>query len=313
MNDLFGIAPNAYTSARELRLLMNTFGPQSSRFVLTAPQYQDWYKNILSEFDKSGDIERERIKTVLTRAKLNHALIDKKNLPWIGTDTWVQNAIKVWKSGGDFKKIYISDEDHDKIVATKDADVLSVVISASEPETFSATDEEIDTSPDSYWRTSRILCSMSRDVHIIDPYLNPTKRDYADVFVRYLQEFGKIQKIMSVNFWVREQSVSKYNDETIIAAIKNLINSTLSNIQRPLSIYFYLLLDETAKDKLHARYLLTDCGAVKYDQGFQKLPSGRINIVSPVGTDLHDSLYKKFSQKNFDFKISSTICLKFCS
>lgn len=310
MNDLFGVAPNAYASSRELRLLINSFGPQSSRYILTAPHYRDWYKNILNEFDKSGDIERERIKTVLSRAKSNNALIDKSNISWSATDSWIENALKVWMSGGDFKKIYVSDDDHSNMLTTKNSSTMSVLIPASEPELFSSSDEEIDTSPDSYWRTSKILCFLSRDIHIIDPYLNPAKRDCRDIFVRYLQELSKINKILSINFWVREKSISQYGSESANSIIRDLIITALKNINRPLSVYFNLLFDETSKDKLHARYLLTDCGAIKYDQGFQTLPSGRNNIVSPVGTDLHASLYNKFSKKNFDFKISSSILLK---
>ena len=210
MNDVFGLAPNAYTSARELRLLIGNFGPQSSRFILTAPGYKDWHQRLLKEFDQCGDIERERIKTVLNRAKSSHALIDKTNLPWSLTSTWTENAIKIWRTGGDYKKIYISDAEHEAIEKAGPHDRLSVLVAASEPESFTPSDEQIETSPESYWRTSKILCAISSDIHFIDPYLNPLKRDCKDIFIYYIQQLSKTSKVKSVNFWVREKSISEY-------------------------------------------------------------------------------------------------------
>ena len=309
MNDLFGLAPNAYTTARELRLLIANFGPQNSRFILTAPRYQDWHQRLLKEFEQCGDIERERIKTVLSRAKSAHALIDKINLPWSVTATWTENAVKVWKTGGDYKKIYVSDEEHDSITRTGAADLLAILVPASEPEQFSPSDEQIDSSPESYWRASKILCTISSDIHFIDPYLNPLKRDFKGAFTFYLQQLSNNPKVNSINFWVREKSISDYRGDQSGPSIRELMVQSVVNKAKDLKVNFNLLADEAAIDKLHARYILTEFGGVKFDQGFQKLPEGRFNIVSPIGLDLHQVLYQKFSNRKFDFKISSTICV----
>lgn len=307
MNDLFGLAPNAYTTARELRLLMANFGPQSSRFILTAPAYPAWHQQLLNEFEHCGDIERERIKTVLSRAKSNHALIDKKNLSWSVTATWTENAIKVWKTGGDFKKIYVSDDEHHALERAGATDLLSFLVAASEPEPFTPADEQIATSPESYWRTSKILCAISSDIHFVDPYLNPLKRDFRGIFDLYLQQLSKNPKVKTINFWVRDKSISDYRNDQPRPSIRDIIVQGIANRLKDLTVNFNLLADEAATDKLHARYILTESGGIKFDQGFQKLPEGRFNIVSPIGLDLHQTLYKKFSHREFDFKISSTI------
>lgn len=307
MNDLFGLAPNAYSSAREIRLLMGSFGPQSSRFILTFPQYPEWRKRLLSQFETAGDIEKERIKSVLNSAKDKHALIDKGNLGFNESLSWTENAIQVWKDGGDFKKIYVSDDEHQSISKGANSCFLPVLLAASEPEPFTASDEQIDTAPQSYWRSSKILCSISQEIHFIDPYLNPLKRDFKGIFSLFLQELCKKKKVSTVNFWVREKLIIDSHGDSAESEIKELIISSISGATHKMSVNFNLLKDETATDKLHARYLLSECGGIKFDQGFQKLPEGRTNMVSPIGFDLHQTLFQKFSLRKFDLKIASSV------
>ena len=307
MNDLFGLAPNAYSSAREIRLLMGSFGPQSSRFILTFPLFSEWRDRLLSEFENAGDIEKERIKSVLKSAKDNHALIDRGNLTFNNSLSWTENAIQVWKDGGDFKKIYVSDDEHHAISQSANSCFLPVLLPASEPEPFTASDEQIDTTPQSYWRSSKILCSISQEIHFIDPYLNPLKRDFKGIFSLFLQELSKKRKVTTVHFWVRGKLILDSHGESAEPEIRDLITSSISGASHKLSVNFNLVSDDTATDKLHARYLLSECGGIKFDQGFQKLPDGRTNIVSPSGVDLHKNLFQKFSHQKFDLKIASSI------
>jgi hypothetical protein len=61
--------------------------------------------------------------------------------------------------------------------------------------------------------------------------------------------------------------------------------------------------DATTRSKMHARYMLSIKGGIRYDQGFQRLTRGRRNDVSPIGTQLHVELIKTYHEGAHDMRI----------
>lgn len=304
MNEIYAVSPNACDSVSELRLLFSNFGPYSGRYILTYPLFQDWQAYLIKKFEYAGDIERERLKLALKRAQENCAFLDKIGLPWSAEHSWIENAFELWKAKSRLDKIFSSDEEFEQMKLL-DRDALLALIKSSESEIYGSTDAQIDTTAECYWDAAKILCMHSHNIFIIDPYFNPLNIYRKKIFLKFLEEFSHFRKISEVSFFVRHTQLASSDVET--EEIKELIKNIIKKSNKNMTITLNLVEDDRSNDKLHARYLVTNKGGLKFDQGFQTLPRGRKNVVSPIGKDLHAILYAQFSNKSLDFRIAQKI------
>ncbi|MEY4978460.1 MAG: hypothetical protein RLZZ352_730 [Pseudomonadota bacterium] len=305
MNDIHGVAPNAVNTPNELRMLLAGFGPFTSRYILTVPGYKNWHDHLLKNFSHLGDMDQKRLRSILSDAKNKQAFIDKTVDFWPVTQSWPMNALRIWQPN--YKPIHVSEEDYLSI-STEHPEHTEKIISPTDTYTASPSDEEIDTEPADYWNVSKWLCQISAEIHFIDPYLNPYKsRDISDVLEYYIEQLLKLRKPTYIIFWSRaEKTMTANQTNTNESLIKNLVKN--KNIDREISFKFRMVSDATSIDKLHARYLLTEKGGIKFDQGFQRIrPKGRKNIASPIGEPLHRKLFEKFSKSKNDFSIEREI------
>lgn len=308
MNDIHGIAPNAPKTLNELRMLLSGFGPFTSRYVLTLPGYKNWHQYLLNHFAHLGEIDQKRLKSILSNARDRQAFIDRTVDFWPITHSWPINALRIWQPH--YKPIHVSDEDYLSI-SKNHPEYIKHIHSPEDIHITSPSDEEIETEPENYWDASKWLCQISAEIHFIDPYLNPQKnKDVSDIFEYYIKQILKLKKPTYIHFWSRIDTGTTNNE---IINIENQISKIISNsdTQRNIFFIFHFVDDVKSKDKLHARYLLTEKGGIKFDQGFQRLrPKGRKNIISPIGESLHQILFEKFSKSTNDFPTAKTIQIK---
>lgn len=305
MNEIHGVAPNATNTLNELRTLLSGFGPFTSRYILTLPGYKNWHQYLLAHYAHLGEMDQKRLRSILSNAKDRQAFIDRNVDRWPATHTWPINALRIWESH--YKSIHVSEEDYLSIL-TEYPDKAKSLATLDNSEPISPADEEINTEPQDYWNTSKWLCQISAEIHIIDPYINPSNsRDTADVFEFYVEQLSKLQKPTYIHFWTRAWKEITHRDTLEIeTTIKKIIDRCKP--QKNISFKYYLVDDAISPDKLHARYLITEKGGIKFDQGFQRIrPKGRKNIASPIGENLHKTLFEKFSKMKNEFQISKTI------
>jgi len=309
MNEIYGLAPNSLSTANEYRLFLNSFGPHSSKYLLAYPDFNSWQSLLLTHFETARDIERERIKSVLRKGKDSHTFIASGRMSFFQQDrSWIHNAIDHWtKQSSDYKTIFVSDDDFSSLLKNLPDSASGVIASAFENPPAASTDEFIDTTPEVYWRACKILCLLSREIHIVDPYLNPLKRDCKSIFTKFITEIGKLSKVQSISFWTRLANLQNYSGSSYKQDISRLIESSLTTSDKQMKITLNLVNDETSSDKLHARYLISNVGGIKLDQGFQQLPADRKNMVSTMSSALHEEVFRKFSTSSFDFKVAEKI------
>ena len=68
--------------------------------------------------------------------------------------------------------------------------------------------------------------------------------------------------------------------------------------------------DSRAKDRIHARYLLSSKGAIQFDQGFIELGLNNTVPVVPVSLPRHRDLMKKYFSAENDLKVIWTFSLQ---
>lgn len=307
MNDIHGIAPNALQTLNELKYLISSFGPFSSRYILTVPSYKTWHKLLLENFSHLGEIDQKRLTSILIQTNNKHAFIDQILDYWPSTKTWSINALEHWQHRPRYKPIYVSNEDFEKI-AIEFPEYIKNLHQPDDILALSAADEEIETEPENYWNSIKWLSQISAEVHFIDPYFNPfSGSDVLDIFTYLIEKISTLKKITYLHFWIRidERNFESHRFEI---EIKPIIKKHIDKSKKNLIIQLHVIQDNTSINKLHARYFLTEKGGIKFDQGFQRVrPVGRKNVISPVGEDLHQKLFDAFSKNRNDFKITKTI------
>ena len=61
MNEIYGLAPNACETLRELHLTLKKFGPQSGRYILKYPDLNAWKKLVYAQFENSTELDKKRL------------------------------------------------------------------------------------------------------------------------------------------------------------------------------------------------------------------------------------------------------------
>lgn len=311
MNDFYGIEPGAYSTPKEWGAQLASFGPHTGRYVLVLPGYKVWSEAVLSH-SGGGDLERERIRTILRRAFGHSPFLERPLDRWPITESWLENAIRYWRAADSKHKfIYVHEECFSNFTENRPDD-CKILSSADIFLPSSPADEEIDTQPEDYWKVSQWLCQISAEIHFIDPYFNPVAGvDVCKVFFHYVEKIARLKKPIDVHFWVRCRERERDAGDGLQKTsreVEMLIREAAKGGRSGLRFHFHWVRDDTSRDKLHARYLLTDKGGIQFDQGFQVLrPSGKRNMVSPVGLDLHRELFERFTGGKNTFDVEKTI------
>lgn len=292
MNELYAADPSVCSHASELRLLLSFFGPYAGRYLANYPI--DWVAQVEKQFDNLGEVEVARVKAMLRRAKEGMALIPWNGLAWSKGLEWVENATPLLNaSPARFDGLIARQTTPPAIYRLHDLDL---------PPTA---EERIAGTASEYARISKILLVLSAEIILVDPYLNPLKRDYAFVLKAMfdIAAKGKCQRIL---LWARASEVF---GRGTYAVIKSDLECSLQRLARQAcfkpgrEIEMILVEDESRQKKMHGRYLLSIKGGIRFDQGFQQLPQGRHVDVGPLGKATHDAQLDIYFDGKHDMQV----------
>lgn len=320
MNDLYGLSPYASHTLTELSSRFSTFGPAAGRYLLSFPNHNSWRLRVIDSFKSSlGEVAQKRLNSILGNAVKNSVFIGK----WPGNDLsaneWLAAAIDLWEdkqASLGCGRIYVSYEEFEEW-RISNSKGLQYLISPDDDDTVSSASERIQTDPESYWKICELICFISAEIHIVDPYFDPVSdQGRLDICRKLLREINSLKKPCQVHFWSRCQTDGSGERELNIKAslLKKKFEDFSIGIRQGLSVKFHWIDDYRSSEKLHARFLLTEKGGIKFDQGFQILTNDRRNIVSPLSKDLCAYEFEKFTRvgtsiSKLPFKILKTIKL----
>lgn len=297
MNERLAAEPTSCANAMELRLLLNSFGPFAGRYLIAYPG--NWRELLLQHFAEAPAIEQERVKVLLRRAKEEVRVVGDASAPYDAAQAWPTNAMKALAAvpprlqGAVFARPAPSEEPPAFTMDTLDL-----------PPTA---DEKIDAMPSEFARVCRVLIATSRELILVDPYLNPCRADSMAVLVELVKQAANAN-CMRISLWARHSLVvgPRSNDlEEVQGALLALRDR--AGLKRERQLEMHLVEDDRARDRMHGRYLLSVKGGVRLDQGFQRLTGGRKVDVSPVGASLLDELLTVYAQGQHDMKVETTL------
>jgi len=290
MNELYAADPAVCSRASELKLLLASFGPYAGRYLANYPI--DWSAQVERQFDTVGQQEAARVKTLLRRARETLTLITRANLPWNMNQAWLANATPL-----------LHDRHFDGLIAVQaDLPAVHPFDTLDLPPTA---EERISGIASEYAHVAKILLLLSPELVVIDPYLNPLKRNCAPVLKAMfdLAAKGKSQKF---TLWVRASEIlSTGSAATILSDLETVLHRMVcqANFKPGRSVEMILVEDETRQTKMHARYLLSIKGGIRLDQGFQQLPQGRHVDAGPIGQTIHNALLDIYFDGKHDMRV----------
>ncbi|MEO6294180.1 MAG: hypothetical protein ABIO88_16340 [Burkholderiaceae bacterium] len=296
MNELFAADPCVCESARDLRLLLKSFGPYTGRYLANYSK-NDWIAQVKKQCEHLGEVEISNIKDQLQRAKDNLKLIGSERLTWRPERDWQENAEDLLESR--ILNGLISKQNKPPLIHTLDSLELRATA-----------DERIEGEANEYARVTERLLRLSPKIAFIDPFLDPTQDGCKEVMQALLNIVAK-GKCEEIILWARASAVTglKYpiQNPTIIEDERN--KRTLNKLENELKYLTknanfkrkctieMLLVDDKGSDKMHARYLLSKHGGIRLDQGFREV-SGQPVDVSPIGEAIHLDLCNYYFGNN---------------
>lgn len=286
MNERYAAEPASCDSALELKHLLEKFGPETGRYLADYPS-KGWEKLVLDHITNWKDIEQEKSKVVLRRAKESRKLI--RNTKWIycKQESWIRNIENTQAADYRFDGVVVSRSNAGQYSSL---DELDLPPTAEECVLARATE---------YARVAHEFIRMSPELHFIDAYLNPCSADRRNVLSEMFR-VASVGRCQFIGVWMRESSLN-----TMFNAACDAMTGIArhANFTRPCKLFMYAFNDAGASTKVHNRYLLGTLGAIRFEHGFQELTGKRTADVAPVSKSIHDKLVSLYIDGENDLKI----------
>lgn len=291
MNELYAIEPTVFKTANELRSYLRSFGPMTGRYIEKCPKA--WIFDVIKQFENFGELEQKRVRSCLERALECSAIVDIKKRDW-----W--NSHKSWKDNASMARDQKT-LGYEYIVQNNEE------VSDGSDDLSPTSEERIAAIPSEYRRVCEIFSRISSELYFIDPYLKIDVKSVKEVVTALLEELY-LGKTKEITFITRGSEIFKDRDqETIIKVFKGIILDIAKKVNLKKGTRIKFLFVDDSEERMHGRYLLSNKGGIRLDQGFQSLSHPRKVDVGPVGKKNYEDLYSTYVDNNNNFKIMGEI------
>lgn len=302
MNEIFAAEPTCFHSYTELRELLRQFGPDTGRYLAAYPTLLSWPKIVIKNMLKHvgdvvlagevGPVEEKKITVLLQRALEEHRVIPGDGMPYVWNDKpWLYHALKLIPPSG---------HDLTAIVAAQNVGKANV-FTLENLNIPPVAEEKMKAQPREFVRVVKTLVSISNELVFVDPYADPCNDD---VYVVLLAIFKIIaaSDCNSVIIYARENMLLK---KRTLSELQVKILSLRKESALPNRCKFELRLfnDSTSQEKVHARYIFSKRGGVRFDQGFLNLGKGKIVDVGPIAPAILKHAIQCFIESKHDMGV----------
>jgi len=266
MNEEFLVEPCAFSSAMELKYLLEKFGFHQGRFIGKFPKY--WIKEIHQQLNSLPDIEQARVRSILDK---NKNCLVPSGQAFESTRLWIENAHQ-----------QIEQENFSGVIAAKSNQWnYPVAEDIDNDYLLGGHDIRILGQAQYYTNIARRLLQLSYEIVLVDPYLHldkPACEKVIDSFLEIAQQ-GKCQSLV---IWAREEKAGMKGYRQMLE------RKYESKLAKGFQLRVKLVNDENSVEKIHARLMLSILGGFRFDQGFAEFPDGRYVDISILDKKTHD-------------------------
>lgn len=292
MNEYFAVEPSGYRNADQLRRLLDLFGTETGRYIAGLPAR--WIESVREDIEGWPEIEKHRVKRLLEKARERAAVIRRADLngQFDPDSAWKDNVVRAARAAPapPLAGAVVTGDPPAELPQGLTGDFFHR-IDAFEPP---AADETVRATPDEYLRVSEVLLRVSDEILLVDPFLDPTRKDRGDVMRALLRGTGS-GKCRRFVMFVRGTEMKDIPG--IAPTLKGMLRDARTAVRE---VAVVLCDDKPSAQPLHARYLLSKKGALRFEYGFQEFNKRKVDV-SPVGGRLHDELLRSFLERNLPF------------
>ena len=271
MNEKFASEPIALKGHLAVKHLLDKFGPATGRYLTAYPA--DWRKQVLEVNARLGPVELKRVDELLIRARNELRVVSGNSMPFNSAQPWLDNAIPLLETRPRRHLAALIIEPRTPPFLYHDVHELEKL------ELPPTAEEQVKATPEEFLRVGRMLLASSPEIGLIDPYINPCNPYVVDV-LKPMFKLAAAARCQSIRVWSRGSNVlHSHSAAQAEKALRDLIPPETPN---GLTIELNLLDDSRHINRMHARYLLTLKGGIRFDQGFQKLHTDRLMDVVPI-------------------------------
>ncbi|MGZ8159341.1 MAG: hypothetical protein ACXWT1_15925 [Methylobacter sp.] len=294
MNEEFLVEPTGFSSALELKYLLEKFGFYQGRFIGEFPS--KWRKKVFEQMGMLPDIEQARIRSLMEQHK-NCVVPSGQNFS--PNLSWLENAHQQMEKNNFDGVIAASDNAWNyPTVESIDIDYLR-----------GGHDIRMLASSANYTRYTRRLLQLSGEIVLVDPYLELYSNRCAKV-IKNILDVAQQGKCRSLVIWARYEKASmKTNRNTIKEAKQNYFRMLKNDYEKMLlpdsTLTVKLVNDDDSGEKIHARLMLSTLGGFRFDHGFSEFDESRYVDIAILSKSVHDHHCRWYVDANSicDFEI----------
>jgi hypothetical protein len=286
MNEEFLVEPTGFSSALELKYLLEKFGFYQGRFIGQFPK--SWRKDVFEHMGSLPDIEQARIRSLIERHKNSLVPSGQGFLPNL---SWLENAHQ-----------QIEQNNFDGVIAaSNNAWNYPTAESVELNYLRGGHDIRVLASSANYTKYTRRLLQLSHEIVLIDPYLKLDSLRCKQVLKNILV-VAQQGKCRSLVIWARYEKAGMKTEQAYAQMLKNSYQSILLPNSK---LTVKLVNDDDSSEKIHARLMLSTLGGFRFDHGFSEFDENRYVDIAILGETVHEQHCRWYLDPNSvcDFEI----------
>lgn len=287
MNEVVALDPEYGYRFAEMPFLLSRFGLNEGRFLARVPRH--WKRALLECASQLPEIQRLRISVALERAIERGGLLPiAAPMAEPQNGAWIERALRCLEEGT--LNLVISDK-HPLAVPIEEAGAVLEDIRG----------EQVLGNCKEYLRLAGPLLALSDEVFMVDPYFtfsSPSKSSVLEAIAANLRRTAERLVVIT-----RNESLAKGRVPAKIAATR-LLAPFLSKGKQAV----ILGVEDECGPQMHARYLLSIKGAIRFDKGFDLFPTTPVDIEA-VSPSIHKQLIRLYIEDERRLDVRDRIAL----
>lgn len=236
------------------RYLIEQFGVDRGRMISRFPR--DWFRMVIASAKHLPEIERRKIEVRLEQAK-RRSILDRRRPNGVAR-TWIENATTE-HSREPFRGIVSRhNPGNDQFVVSLDDWEEEHPISVAPREV------KIDRDPESLAKAAMMLLQNSRVIMFVDGYFDPSDRRYQRSIRAWLETLRGNQNRLPL---CEIHYVERRGTPPADAIEREARHWFRPMIPNGMVVTLYRWRRKAGGEEFHARYILTDCGGLRIDEG----------------------------------------------
>ena len=272
----YAVEPDALARWNPLWQALEQFGIAQGRMISQFPR--DWRRRVYDATNSCQPVERKALEVRLQQ--LQTKMISSRRA-YDAARNWRDNA-RMQMATTPFQAVIQSDNPTNDDFILTDTD-----LHAGTPRWNIATQNRISRQPPDMAVCIAGLCSLSQELLFVDPHFSTDRR-----FTEVLQEFIRVAHMHGRAYRrIEFHTGTKISKVVLETACTRWV---VPRLPRGVSIKFCMWQERTSGEKLHARYVLTERGGIRFDVGLDSGDLGQTTDVSLLDDLLHSLRWSDF-------------------